>query len=55
MDMSLRKLWEIVKYREPGVLPSMWSQRVGHNLVTEQLTSVCVVHTHTHTHTHLYF
>ena len=36
MDMSLGKLWEMVKDREPGVLQSMGSQRVGHNLVTEQ-------------------
>ena len=28
MDMSLSKLWEIVKDRKPGVLPSMGSQRV---------------------------
>ena len=32
-DMSLSKLWELGK---PGMLPSMGSQRVGHNLVTEQ-------------------
>ena len=31
MDMSLSKLWEIVKDREPGVLQSMESQRVGYN------------------------
>ena len=36
MDMSLSKLWEILKDREPGVLQSMGSQRVGHNLATEQ-------------------
>ena len=28
MDMSLSKLWEMVK---PGVLQSMGSQRVGHD------------------------
>ena len=28
MDMSLSKLWEIVKDRKPAVLPSMGSQRV---------------------------
>ena len=32
MDMSLSKLWEIVK----GMLQSMGLQRVGHKLVTEQ-------------------
>ena len=36
MDMSLSKLWEILKDREPGVLQSVGSQRVGHDLVTEQ-------------------
>ena len=33
-DMSLSKLWEIVKDRE--VLQFMGSQRVGQDLVTEQ-------------------
>ena len=36
MDMSLRKLQEMVKDREAGVLRFMGLQRVGHNLVTEQ-------------------
>ena len=36
MDMNLRKLQENVKDREPGVLQSMGSQRIIHNLVTEQ-------------------
>ena len=31
MDMSLSKLWELVMDRQPGVLQSMGSQRVGHN------------------------
>ena len=35
-DMNLGKLWEIVRDRRPGKLPSMESQRVGYNLVTEQ-------------------
>ena len=33
---SLSKLREMVKDREPGVLPSVGSQRVGYDLVTEQ-------------------
>ena len=41
MDMSLNKLWEMVKDRGPGVLQSMGSQRVGHDLATEQLQTVC--------------
>ena len=31
MNMSLSKLWEMVKDRKPGVLQSMGSQRVGHD------------------------
>ena len=31
MDMSLSKLWEIVKDRKPGMLQSMGSKRVGHD------------------------
>ena len=36
MDMSLRKLWEIVKDRKPGVLQSMVLQKAGYDLVTVQ-------------------
>ena len=39
MDMSLNKLWQVVKDGKAGVLPSMGSQRVGHNWVTEQYIS----------------
>ena len=35
MDMNLSKLQETVKDRKPGVLQSMGSQKVGHNLATE--------------------
>ena len=31
MVVSLSKLQEMVKYREPGVLQFMGSQRVGHD------------------------
>ena len=31
MDMSLRKLWEIVCARKPGVLQTVGSQSVGHD------------------------
>ena len=31
MDMGLSKLWELVMDREPGVLQTMGSQRVGHD------------------------
>ena len=36
MNMSLSKLWEMVKDRKPDMLQSMGSQRVRHDLVTEQ-------------------
>jgi len=36
MDMSLSKLWEIVMNREICVLQPMGSQRVGHDLPTEE-------------------
>ena len=36
-DMSLSKLWEIVKDREAS--QSMGSQRVGHDLTTEQYST----------------
>ena len=36
MDVSLSKHWEMVKDKEPGVLRSMASQRVGWDLVTEK-------------------
>ena len=36
MDMRLSKLQEMVKDRKPGMLQSMGSQRVEHNLTTEQ-------------------
>ena len=31
MDMSLSRVWELVMDREPGVLHSMGSQRVGYD------------------------
>ena len=36
IGMSLSKLWEVVKDRAHGVLQSMGSERVGHDLGTEQ-------------------
>ena len=36
VDMSLRRLWEIVKDRKPDVLQCIGLQRVGHDLATEQ-------------------
>ena len=36
VDVSLSKLQETVRDREPGMLQSMRSQRAGHNLGTEQ-------------------
>ena len=36
MDMSLGGLWELVMDMMPGMLWFMGSQRVGHDLVTQQ-------------------
>ena len=36
MDMSLSKLWEMMKAGTPGVLQSTGSRRAGHNWATEQ-------------------
>ena len=36
MDVSLSKPWRYWRTGEPGVLQSMGSQRLGHDLVTEQ-------------------
>ena len=36
IDMNLSKLQERVKVRETGVLQSLWSQGVRHDLATEQ-------------------
>ena len=46
MDMSLSKLWETVKDREAGMLQSMGSQRVGHDLATEQQARVKDIEPH---------
>ena len=36
MDISLSKLWEIVRTGKPGMLQSMGSQRARQDLMTEQ-------------------
>ena len=36
MDMNLGKLQEMVRDGKPGMLQSMGSQKVGHNMVNEQ-------------------
>jgi len=43
MDKSLSKLQEIVKTGKPRMLHSMGSQRVRHNLATEQQQQYCFV------------
>ena len=35
MDMNLSEFWVIVEDRKPGMLQSMGSQRVRHDLATE--------------------
>ena len=44
MDMSLRKLQEMVKDREPGVLQSIGSQRFRHNRATELKQTFLFLH-----------
>ena len=43
VDMTLSKLWEIVKDRESW-LQSMGLQRAGHDLATEQLILKTFIH-----------
>ena len=43
MGMSLSKLWEMVRTGKPVMLQSMGLRRVGHYLVTEQLSCVTSV------------
>ena len=40
MDMSLSKLGEMAKHRDPGVLQSRGLQGVGHDLATESTSSL---------------
>ena len=40
MDFNLSKVWKIVEEEEPGVLQSIGSQRVGHDLETEHQQNV---------------
>ena len=41
MDMSLSKLWELVMDREPDVLQSMGSERVGHDWAIGLNWTIC--------------
>ena len=42
LDMSLSKPWEIVKDWMPGMLQFMGSQKVRHDLATEQQQSFII-------------
>ena len=39
IDLTLGKLWEMGKNRKPGMLQSMGSQRVGHDLVMNNINN----------------
>ena len=41
MDMSLGRLWQLVMYREAHVLQLMESQRIRHDLVTNEQQHFC--------------
>ena len=43
ISMNLSKFWELVKDRETDVLQRIGSQRVGHDLVTEQQQNTIVL------------
>ena len=40
IDMNLSKLWEMMKDGESDVLPSMGSQSVGYDWMTEQQSAI---------------
>ena len=42
-DMSLNRLQEMIKNREPGLLQFMGSQRFGHDLVVGQEQEHCAL------------
>ena len=39
IDLTLGKLWEMGKNKKPGMLQSMGSQRVGHDLVMNNINN----------------
>ena len=43
MDMSLSKLWKMVKDRKPGVLQSMESQKVGYMICLYFSITLCTL------------
>ena len=55
MDMSLSKLQETLRTGKPGVLQSMWLQRVGLDIATEQqrLHYIYNVYIHVCIYTHI--
>ena len=53
MDMNLSKFWE-KGTRKPGVLKSMGSQTVEHDLATAHTHKITGTHTHTHTYIYIY-
>ena len=56
MDMSLSKLQETLRTGKPGVLQSMWLQRVGLDIATEQqrLHYIYIMCIYMYVYTHIY-
>ena len=56
MDMSLSKLQETLRTGKPGVLQSMWLQRVRLDIATEQqrLHYIYIMCIYMYVYTHIY-
>ena len=53
MDMILSKLWEMFKTGKPGMMQSIGSQRIRHNLVIKEQQQQQYIYTHTHIYVYI--